>query len=137
MPFTYTRSLWLRDTDTAGVVYFTSVLEFCHEAYEASLMETGVQLHFFFNHPNQAIPIVHASVDFLKPLHCGDRPILHLHPVELTSNTFTVLYQLQLGSQLIANAKTKHCCIHPVHRHRIPVPADLLHWYGKWQDEPT
>ncbi|XGB38553.1 MAG: hypothetical protein LVT47_09140 [Cyanobacteria bacterium LVE1205-1] len=47
MPFTYTRSLWLRDTDTAGVVYFTSVLELCHEAYEASLMETGIQLHFF------------------------------------------------------------------------------------------
>ncbi len=134
MPFSYTRPIWFQDTDAAGVVYFASVLAICHEAYEASLVAVGIDLPSFFNHPHQAVPIVHASADFLRPLRCGDRPIIHLHPHSLEATTFTLHYEIRLNDQLTAKAITKHCCIDPQQRQRIPVPRELVQWFEEWSE---
>ncbi|MFS8118916.1 MAG: acyl-CoA thioesterase, partial [Microcoleus sp.] len=44
MSFSYTRTVRFQDTDAAGVVYFANVLAMCHEAYEASLAASGINL---------------------------------------------------------------------------------------------
>jgi 1,4-dihydroxy-2-naphthoyl-CoA hydrolase len=66
MPFTYLRTVHFQDTDAAGVVYFANVLAMCHEAYEASLAASGINLKAFFSNPEVAFPIIHASVDFYR-----------------------------------------------------------------------
>ena len=76
MPFTYKRTIRFQDTDAAGVVYFANVLNICHEAYEDSLVESGIKLKSFFQSTSTAITIVHASVDFFKPMFCGDKQII-------------------------------------------------------------
>ena len=45
MTFTYSRQIYLSDTDAAGVVYFAKGLEICHQAYEESLAEAGISLN--------------------------------------------------------------------------------------------
>src|SRR4028118_1740717 len=94
MPFTYTRTVHFQDTDAAGVVYFANVLAMCHEAYEASLATSGISLKSFFNDPTVAIPIVHASVDFLRPLFCGDQLLIQVIPKSITDSKFEIDYQL-------------------------------------------
>lgn len=131
MPFTHNRTVRFQDTDAAGVVYFANVLSICHEAYEASLAASGINLKSFFNNPTAAIPIIHASVDFLRPMFCGDKLLIHLTPQQLGENKFEIAYQIVEASsseQQLAKAITKHVCINPIIRTRTQLPEAITQW---------
>ncbi len=132
MPFTYTRTIRFQDTDAAGVVYFANVLAMCHEAYEESLGCGGIHLKSFFSNPSVAIPIVHASVDFLRPMFCGDQIIIHFMTKHFNINTFEINYQIEDAEELLAKALTKHVCIDPLGRTRKELPAEIIHWLDMW-----
>jgi 1,4-dihydroxy-2-naphthoyl-CoA hydrolase len=128
---TYTRTIHFQDTDAAGVVYFANVLAICHEAYEASLAASGIELRSFFRDPNYAIPIVHASVDFCRPMFCGDVVTVHLNAVERSDNEFEVVYEMVAThgeNPKLAQGLTRHVCIEPTRRRRQPLPELLQKW---------
>ena len=132
MPFTYMRTVRFQDTDAAGVVYFANVLAMCHEAYEESLAASGIDLKVFFSNPAVAIPISHASVDFLRPMFCGDHAIIHLMPKCLASDKFEIAYEVVVAAQLVAKAITRHVCIAPSSRTRKELPAELIQSLQQW-----
>lgn len=130
MSFTYNRTVHFQDTDAAGVVYFANVLSICHEAYEAALAQLGINLKLFFTQPAVAIPIVHASVDFFRPMFCGDQLQIYLTPQKLGEAKFEITYQITATSseQLLAQAVTRHVCINPTTRTKVQLPEEILHW---------
>ncbi|MBE9014300.1 acyl-CoA thioesterase [Pseudanabaenaceae cyanobacterium LEGE 13415] len=130
MAFTYSRSIHFSDTDAAGVVYFANVLKICHEAYEASLVASGIDLRSFFSGQDIAVPIVHAEVDFFKPMFCGDQITIALTPNLLKPSEFEISYHLfhQAPHHAIAKALTRHVCINPETRSRQELLPVLLHW---------
>lgn len=133
MPFTYTRTVRFQDTDAAGVVYFANVLAMCHEAYEDSLATSGINLKEFFSNPDVAIPIVHATVDFFRPMFCGDRVIVHLIPKYLSSDKFEITYEIVAAAgQLVAKAITRHVCINAISRTRQELPDVMIQWLQQW-----
>jgi 1,4-dihydroxy-2-naphthoyl-CoA hydrolase len=127
MSFSYEYLIQFRDTDAAGVVYFANILSICHVAYEASLIDSGVDLQIFVNNPEFAVPITHASADFFKPLYCGDRITIELTPRSIDSCRFEIDYQLRS-----ATAITKHVVIDPSTRRRKQLPANLTQWLAQW-----
>jgi 1,4-dihydroxy-2-naphthoyl-CoA hydrolase len=127
MSFQYKYTIQFRDTDAAGVVYFANILSICHIAYEASLIESGIDLKLFVNNPEFAVPITHASADFFKPLYCGDRVTIELTPRSINTSRFEIIYQL--GS---ATAITKHVVIDPSTRKRKELPVILSNWLKQW-----
>ncbi|MER3433583.1 MAG: 1,4-dihydroxy-2-naphthoyl-CoA hydrolase [Leptolyngbya sp. ERB_1_1] len=133
MAFTYSRSIRFSETDAAGVVYFANVLTFCHEAYEASLTESGIDVRSFFSGQEIAVPIVHAEVDYFKPMFCGNHIMISLVPSLLRSSEFEISYQLFNSSQSIAKALTRHVCINPETRSRQDLSSALLHWLNHTQ----
>ncbi|MCL1466210.1 acyl-CoA thioesterase [Argonema galeatum] len=135
MPFSYTRTIRFQDTDAAGVVYFANILAICHEAYEESLAKSGTNLKSFFSSSAVAIPIVHASVDFLSPMFCGDKIIIFILPQYLTSNKFEIVYKVfGTNQQLLAKALTRHVCIDTISRSRKELPKDIIDWLQDWSD---
>ena len=133
MPFIYQRTIRFQDTDAAGVVYFANVLAICHEAYEESLAALGIDLKSFFNNPDAAVPIVHASVDFFHPLFCGDKVSIHLTPQYKGADYFEIAYQMLAPSeQQIAKVITEHVCVHPTSRNRQQLPSDMMQWFKQW-----
>lgn len=131
MRFTYYRTIRLSDTDAAGVVYFARLLSICHEAYEASLQEVGVDLKTFFSDRATAIPIVHGSIDFLRPIFGGDPLAIELIPQQLSDNEFEIDYLIQNESaptECLAKAKTRHVCIDPTLRRRKLLPETIVKW---------
>ncbi len=130
MPFVYSRTVRFSDTDAAGVVYFATVLSMCHEAFEASLIEAGIEVRSFFSATGEVItPIVHASVDFFKPMYCGDRILIHMVVAQLNESKFEIRYQIYFEanpSQLISQAVTQHVCIDPLTRKKKALPLTLL-----------
>jgi len=132
MPFVYKRIIRFQDTDAAGVVYFANVLAMCHEAFEESLTMSGIDLKAFFSNPAVAIPIVHATVDFFRPMFCGDQQIIHLTPRQSTNTEFEINYQILGSEQLFAKATTRHVCIAPVSRTRTQLPDEIIRWVQQW-----
>jgi 1,4-dihydroxy-2-naphthoyl-CoA hydrolase len=127
MSFQYKYTIQFRDTDAAGVMYFANILSICHVAYEASLLESGIDLKLFVNNPEFAVPITHASADFFKPLYCGDRITIELTPRSIDSCRFEIIYQSSS-----ATATTKHVVIDPNTRKRKELPEILTNWLGQW-----
>lgn len=133
MSFTYTRTVRFQDTDAAGVVYFANVLAMCHEACEESLAASGINLKAFFSNPTVTIPIVHASVDFLRPMFCGDNLLIDLMTKQRSGNEFEIAYQiLAAADKVVAKAVTKHVCIDPTSRTRKEMPAEIIQWLHQW-----
>jgi 1,4-dihydroxy-2-naphthoyl-CoA hydrolase len=129
MPFTYKRVIRFGDTDAAGVVYFANVLSICHEAYEASLVAANISLKLFFSNSTVAIPIIHAQVDFFRPLFCGDEIDITLQPQQLSSDKFEILYQVfDEKKQLMAKSITRHICIHPTLRTKQDLSTEMSLW---------
>jgi 1,4-dihydroxy-2-naphthoyl-CoA hydrolase len=143
MPFIYSRTVRFQDTDAAGVVYFANVLSFCHEAYEASLAKSGVNLNAFFCYPKIAIPITHVTTDFLRPMFCGDELKIYVSPKQLKADEFEIEYEVfsietvveeitNVQEVCTARAFTKHVCIDAVNRVRINLPNHVTNWLNQW-----
>lgn len=142
MSFMYTRTIRFQETDAAGVVYFANVLSICHEAYEASLIASGIDARLFFSKGELAVPIVHATVDFLKPMYCGDRISLQLTPTQVNDSTFEIRYSVfcapsgQNENRLVSQALTRHVCIDPQAKTRTALSSELLNWLEQTTNRP-
>ena len=135
MSFTYQRVVRFHETDAAGVVYFAKVLNLCHEAYEASLAASGVNVKTFFGGGAIAVPIVHADIDFWGPMFCGEVLKIELTPQSQGLNTFEINYQIIDSSnkpRLLAKALTRHVCIDAAERNRCPLSPEITQWLHQW-----
>lgn len=127
----YDRTIRLADTDAAGVIYFASLLSICHEAYEASLEAAGISLQPFLKDASVALPVVHAEIDFLRPLYCGDKIRIIVSSHSLGETEFESAYlitSIPESEKPFAKAKTRHVCINPEKRRRIPLPDSIIAW---------
>lgn len=129
MSFSYHRTIYLSDTDAAGVIYFANALKICHEAYEIWLAEIGISLSQILKQKQMFIPIVHAEIDFLSPVFCGDQLQIDLEIKLIQDNEFIINYQIfkqESPNKPVAIAKTKHVCINPQIRSRITLPKLII-----------
>ncbi|MFM7086559.1 MAG: acyl-CoA thioesterase [Cyanobium sp.] len=126
------RTVRFGDTDAAGVMHFHQLLRWCHEAYEESLERFGVAAAEVFPSPTArpevALPIVHCSADFLRPLVCGDPLAIALEPQRLAPDCFEVHYRFRRGDAAVAHGLTRHLAIATATRQRCPLPPPIQRW---------
>jgi 1,4-dihydroxy-2-naphthoyl-CoA hydrolase len=146
VPFTYRRTVRFQDTDAAGVVYFANVLSMCHESYEASLAAGGIDLKIFFC-GEVALPIIHAEIDYMQPMFCGETYLISVAPILLSPDKFENRYQIstvlaeptaelaepnsqpeEIAASVVAQAVTLHLCIDAKTRKRRALPSQVRHW---------
>jgi len=128
MPFTYNRTVRFSDTDAAGVVYFANVLSICHEAYEASLEASSINIKDFFSNTSVAFPIVHANVDFFRPMFCGDKLVISLIPQKIGVDKFEIAYEIVVDGVMYAKAITRHVCIEVSSRSKTEISGEIVNW---------
>lgn len=148
---------WLRlerrvrfgDTDAAGVIQFHQLLRWCHEAYEESLERFGISAAEIFPRPQWAmdqppgqpatrdttgappsiaLPIVHCSADYRRPLFCGDCLAISLEPRLLDPGSFEVIYLFTCDGQAAARGLTRHRAITVSTRQACALPAGISTW---------
>lgn len=128
MAFIYPYVMRLADTDAAGVIYFAKALEICHGAYESYLADCAIALPDLARDRAIAIPIVHSETDFFQPLFWGDRVSVHLRATSPRTHSFELHYTLTPENQpdaIAISAQTRHVCINPQTRRKVPLPDDL------------
>ena len=135
MTFNYLRQIYLADTDAAGVVYFAKGLEICHQAYEESLAEAGINLNQTIREGKTALPIVRAEIDFLRPIFLGDEIQVSLNTSLVSNSEFAIAYRISPSDrleQILVKAQTQHVCIDPQIRKRIDLPSMVLEWLNRF-----
>ena len=132
MSFTYHRTIHFKDTDAAGVVYFSNALSMCHEAYEALLETLTIDLQTYFSGKTIAVPILHAEIDFFRPMHCGEQIYITVSGTLHQESEFTLKYEIyrnDLESERpIAKGNTRHVVIDIMTRKRSSLPPELSQW---------
>jgi 1,4-dihydroxy-2-naphthoyl-CoA hydrolase len=136
------RTVRFGDTDAAGVMHFHQLLRWCHEAYEESLERCGIPAAHVFPRPSWetdspgpaadplavALPIVHCSADFLRPLRVGDPLAIALEPTALDGGSFEVRYRFTSAGDPVARGLTRHLAIDTATRRRCPLPDPITRW---------
>lgn len=150
MAFRYCRTIRFQETDAAGVAYFANVLTYCHEAYEAALQETPIDVKRFFSALNEyPVPVVHAQADYFAPMFVGDAITITLIPKPLTLYSYEIRYALHYqqprpsvehppvapssaapseSDRPLATALTRHVCISKATRRKQPIDNRLTDW---------
>jgi len=126
------RTVRFGDTDAAGVMHFSRLLCWCHEAYEESLERFGLPAGSIFpglgQAPEVALPIVHCHADYLRPLVCGDPLAIQLEPLRLDPGCFELRYRFRRDGEPVAEALTRHLAIRAATRQRCTLPEPLQRW---------
>ena len=143
------RTVRFGDTDAAGVIHFHQLLRWCHEAYEESLERFGIGAAEIFPQPQWskgpapsdkppadplrpplaiALPIVHCSADFRRPLVCGDRLSITLQPRKLDPGSFEVTYRFACAGRGAARGLTRHRAIRAADRQGCALPPAIGAW---------
>ncbi len=126
------RTVRFGDTDAAGVMHFHQLLRWCHVAYEESLERFGVEAGALFPGPGRtpavALPIVHVSADFLRPLICGDPLAIEVRPRQLDGGSFEVRYRFLHDGREAATGLTRHVAIEAASRQRTVLPDCIVAW---------
>lgn len=131
MSFIYFRTIRLADTDAAHVAYFASILNLCHEAYEESLAQFGIDFKDLVMNPAFAVVIAKTEAEFLRPMFCGDKVLIEVMPQQLRETEFEIVYSIMSATepkQQLVQAKTRHVSINPQLRKRVPLPDAMLGW---------
>jgi 1,4-dihydroxy-2-naphthoyl-CoA hydrolase len=75
-----------------------------------------------------ALPIVHVSADYRRPLACGDPLAIELRPLQLDGCSFEVRYRFLHDGKEAATGLTRHVAIDAASRQRADLPSSLLGW---------
>jgi 1,4-dihydroxy-2-naphthoyl-CoA hydrolase len=80
-------------------------------------------------------PIVHANVDFFRPLYCGDQVIIILRPQKIGVERFEINYEIFLADVLVAKVLTRHVCIDVSSRNKQELPGEIIEWLESFRKE--
>ena len=73
--------------DPAGVIFFANIFTLAHAAYEKMLSEAELERNYFYDN-DFAIPIIHAEVDFKKPVFPGTQVEVKISVSKLKESSF-------------------------------------------------
>jgi YbgC/YbaW family acyl-CoA thioester hydrolase len=86
-------------------------LFFCHSAYENLISSLKLPFDYWIN-DDFAVPIVHSSADYLKPLITGDEIDIEISVTQLKESSFELSYNcMNQKGELCAEVKTVHVFI--------------------------
>lgn len=115
------------EIDRAGIVYFATIFQYCHEAYEDLLVELVGNLEEFFRATDWGLPLVHAEADYAQPLRLGDRVKIALRPARVGEKSVTYEYTLTdeaTGAHRATVRLVHACCTVPGFASR-PLPDSV------------
>lgn len=125
----------LRDTDSAGLLFFANQFVYIHDAYEQWLDEIGFPMLQIIEKESFLLPIVHAESDYLRKLAVGDELEIIVGVGEIGNSSFALLYEIITADRASASrARTVHVTIGKKSGRKIRIPGKLLAALTRFKD---
>ncbi len=98
----YIKKIYLRDTDSTGVLYFTELLRLSVELFEDIVRVKWQEGRYLF-------PIVHAEADYKAPLYAGEEVMIKPCLERKGEHSFTLSYlftkaEKEVGKTILVHA---------------------------------
>lgn len=123
--FRYERTLFLRETDATGVLYFSEQFKLGLEALEAYFLSRGFTLQQMIEQEDFLLPIVHAEADYKNPLFVGDKLTIMLSLDHVGTSSFTLRTELYKKGILSGTANITHVALSKETKGSIPLPESI------------
>jgi len=124
--FSYKRTIFLRETDATGVLYFSEQFKLALEAMEAYFSSVNFKLQVMIDESDFLMPIVHADADFSSPMRVGDEIEILLSLKKIGTSSFTLNTLIKDGSQKeIGRVSIVHVCVSKASGKPIPLPDEV------------
>ena len=109
--FSIKRRINFYNCDPAGIMFYANIFFFCHSAYENLISSFNLSFDYW-DDKEFAVPIVHSSADYLKPLINGDEIDIEVDVTQLKDSSFELRYVcMNQKGELCAEVKTVHVFI--------------------------
>ncbi len=126
------RSIRFSDADPAGVLFYANIFAICHDVYESAVRSLAPLVPDIFNHPSYALPIVHCTADYNKPLQPGDEVEIRLSFGKIGGTSFQIEYDvLNADGETAARATTIHVCIDRKLGKKVALPDSWKKAFGE------
>jgi len=99
------RSVRFQDVDAAGIVFFTRVFDYFHDALMDHYAAHGVDMPNVVRDAPWITPIVHAEADYKAPMRFGDEVVVEIDRADVGKSSVTVHYVIRSAS----GAPRVHC----------------------------
>lgn len=112
--------------DPAGIAYFPRIYDFVHEVFE-ELWEVHVGQRYdrLILGRRLGFPLVHSEVDFLDPLHFGDRLAVRVACSRLGRSSLGLRYRFVRDDTLCVDARMTTVCVDMDGLKPVPIPAEF------------
>ena len=128
------RRVALADTDSAGLLYFASQLQYAHEAYEKLLAEIDLPVQQIIERETFLIPLVHLESDYLARLQVDDELEIRTEIEKIGNTSFVLMHQLFKAGSLVGKVETVHVALDKQSREKTPLPDKLRQGLEQFRD---
>lgn len=123
--YVYETVVHLRDTDATGRFYFPRAFDLAVETFEAYLAHCGLSLGDLLRTGTHALPVVHASAEYVKPMWPGQPLRITLNLEEPGTTSLPCRYEIaSRAGELLVSLRLVHVLIDPRSGAKQPIPAD-------------
>ena len=137
-PFEHKLRVRFQHTDPAGIVFFSNILVYCHEAYEEFLHAGGIPLEQFIGNREQALPLGHAEATFKRPFRAGQLVTVRLSVGRLGERSFRLEDDLfDESGEHLATAATVHVSVDPTTGRSTAIGQPLRNLLEQFAAVPT
>ncbi len=124
--FTYFRTIYLRESDATGVLFFSELLNLAVEAVEMFWKSKGLTVQMLIEQNRFLLPIVHAECNFSAPLRVGDEIKIDLSLKGVGSTSFTLQTSISKGEIVSGSTEIVHVCVDKTTGDPHPIPESIL-----------
>lgn len=105
--FTYQTRVKLHDTDAVGLLFYSSIFNIIHDAYEAFLDSHDLNIGKILKEKKYMLPIVRAEADYKLKQSVGDEMTIMLSCEKVGKSSYTIKYEIVNGeNEIVCTAKT-------------------------------
>jgi len=124
--FEFPTHVRFHQADPAGVLFFGRVFELVSDAYEELIRAAGLPYEDYFTIRKYATPVVHAEVDYERPLRVGDEVVVRLEIERIGRSSLGFAFEI-LGPERDVRARghVVHVFVDAQAFTTIPVPPTV------------
>jgi len=122
-----------QDVDSAGVLFFGRIFDYCHHAYEDLIHSSGVDRAHYFAGADYLVPIAHAEADYRSPIKVGERVDIAIDVTRVGRASIRLRYRVTGPSaeDLRAEVETVHAFVDRATMRPISIPEPLRGFFLK------
>jgi len=125
-PYETTFTLKFRQTDMAGIGYFTQPLDIFHDAYEDWAKSLCGSKNKWFNNEEWAVPLKKIECEYFRPLQAFKKYLLRISVDAIGQSSFTLKTEIIRDATVCCLITTSHVFMSRTTFKATDIPFDIL-----------